>query len=127
LLAKPCTKEYGILSVVCSLYCIPKKLFNVSPNCFYPKPKVTSTVIQLKLFDSLPYHVNESLFTTVVRTSFGKRRKTLRNSLSYLPFEETKVVRILAHTERWSAMRAEQLSVEQFIELTNDVEQALQE
>jgi len=127
LIAKPGTKEYGILSVVCSFYGTIKKLFTVSPNCFYPKPGVTSAVIQFKLFDELPFKANESLFSTVVRTSFGKRRKVLRNSLQYLPFEETKVVRILARTERWSASRAEELTVEQFVELTNTIEQALQD
>ncbi|MBI3195186.1 MAG: ribosomal RNA small subunit methyltransferase A [Ignavibacteriae bacterium] len=125
--AKPGTKAYGILSVVCQFYGKAKSLFTVSPNCFYPKPKVTSTVIQFSLFDTLPYRVNESLFRTVVKTAFGKRRKTLRNSLKYLPFEETKVVRILARIPLEHNIRAEQLSPEQFVELTNQIEQALQE
>ncbi len=123
--AKPGTKEYGILSAFCQFYGKAKTLFTVSPNCFYPKPKVTSTVIQFSLFDTLPFRVNESLFRTVVKTAFGKRRKTLRNSLKYLPFEETKVVRILARVPFKENIRAEQLSIQQFTELTNEIEQAL--
>ncbi|MBI5216846.1 MAG: ribosomal RNA small subunit methyltransferase A [Ignavibacteriae bacterium] len=126
-IAKPGTKAYGILSVLCQFYGKAKLMFAVSPNCFYPKPKVISNVIQFSLFDELPFRANESLFRTVVKTAFGKRRKTLRNSLKYLPFEETKVVRILARISVDTTLRAEQLSPEQFTELTNEIEQALQE
>ena len=125
LVSKPNTKEYGILAVASSFYGTIKKLFNVSPHCFYPQPNVTSAIIRFSLFDELPYPVNEKLLRIVIRTSFGKRRKMLRNSLLYLPFEESSIVRILARTERWLTMRPEQLSVEQFVQLTNEIELAL--
>ena len=125
LISKPNSKEYGILAAVSSFYGTVKKIFNVSPNCFYPRPSVTSAIIRFSLFEQLPFEVNETLLRTVIRTSFGKRRKMLRNSLSYLPFEESAIVRILAHTERWLTMRPEQLSVEQFVQLTNEIEHAL--
>src|SRR5712692_5864921 len=77
LAAKPGTKQYGILSVYARFYGKMKILFTVSPNCFYPKPKVSSAVVQEALFDQIPHEVDEQLFRAVVRTSFGKRRKTL--------------------------------------------------
>lgn len=120
LAAKPGTKAYGILSVYAKFYGNLKILFNVSPNCFYPKPKVASAVIQERFFDTTPHEVDERLFRTVVRTAFGKRRKTLRNALKYLPFDQD-VVRHIS-TLPMLGKRPEQLSVEQFVELTNLME-----
>lgn len=117
LAARPGTKEYGILSVYAQLYGQMKVLFSVSQNCFYPKPAVSSAVIQEKLFESLPYMVDENMFRTVVRTTFGKRRKTLRNSLKYLPWEH--LLRDARLSPSLLDKRPEQLSVEEFVELTN--------
>ncbi len=125
LIASPNTKEYGILSVISSLYGKTTKLFTVSPKCFYPQPNVMSAVIRFSLYDTLPFTVNERLFKTIVKTAFGKRRKMLRNSLSYLPFEESKVVRILERTGQWSTLRPEDLTIEHFVQLTSTVEQIL--
>jgi 16S rRNA (adenine1518-N6/adenine1519-N6)-dimethyltransferase len=124
--AKPDTKDYGILSVFAHYYGTPKSLFNVSPNCFYPKPKVTSTVIQIHLHDGLAYNVDETLFISVVRTAFGKRRKTLSNSLSYLPFNESVTASLLKEIDFPLDKRPEQLTVEQFVELTNNIAQHLE-
>jgi 16S rRNA (adenine1518-N6/adenine1519-N6)-dimethyltransferase len=123
--SKPNTKDYGILSVLAHFYGIPKCLFNVSPNCFYPKPKVTSTVVQIHLHDELLYNVNEKLFSSVVRTAFGKRRKTLRNSLSYLPYDASMMETLLEKIYFPLDKRPEQLTVEQFVGLTNQIEQIL--
>jgi len=123
--SKPNTKDYGILSVFAHFYGIPKCLFNVSPNCFYPKPKVTSTVVQIHLHDEILYNVNEKLFSSVVRTAFGKRRKTLRNSLSYLPYDASMVETLLEKIDFPLDKRPEQLTVEQFVGLTNQIEQIL--
>ena len=92
----PGTKEYGILSVMTKFYGTAKSLFTVSPNCFYPKPKVTSTVMSIRLYDTLPHSkIDSELFRLVVRTVFGKRRKTLRNSVQYLPYDEDSIERIV--------------------------------
>ncbi len=123
--SEPNRKDYGILSVFSHFYGTPKCLFNVSPNCFYPKPKVTSTVIQIQLHERLPYQVDRELFGLVVRTAFGKRRKTLSNSLSYLPYSETIMNSLLEKIEFPLDKRPEQLTVEQFIELTKQIEQSL--
>lgn len=122
IVAKPGSKEYGILSVASRLYGIPKVLFNVSPNCFYPKPKVTSSVMQIELRDELPAGVNPDLFGIVVRTVFGKRRKTLRNGLKYLPYSEAVVRQIMDGVTVSLDKRPEQLTPDQFFDLTNQIE-----
>ncbi len=85
LVARPRTKEYGILSVVCRYAGTPEILFDVSPNAFYPKPAVSSAVMRLT-FDggTVPSPEEEKTFRMVVRGTFGKRRKTLRNGLKSL-------------------------------------------
>lgn len=120
LAAQPGTKEYGILSVYAQFYGRFEILFSVSPNCFYPKPKVSSAVIQEQLFERIPFDVDEEMFRLVVRTAFGKRRKALRNSLKYLPLEENKLRSLLTQTPMLDK-RPEQLSVAQFVELANIV------
>ena len=122
IVAKRETKEYGILSVFSQFYGTPRLLFNVSPNCFYPKPKVTSTVIQLVIRETLPIDVDTNLFGTIVRTTFGKRRKTLCNSLKYLPYDEHAVQRIISGVTLSLDRRPEQLTVEDFITLTKDIQ-----
>lgn len=119
LAAKPGTKLYGILSVYARFYGTLKVLFTVSPNCFYPKPKISSAVIQATFFDKIPPSINEQLFRTVVRTAFGKRRKTLRNALRYLPGAEESLEAIEKITHPFFEKRPEQLSVEEYVELTN--------
>jgi 16S rRNA (adenine1518-N6/adenine1519-N6)-dimethyltransferase len=121
----PRTKEYGILSVFSQFYGIPKLLFNVSPNCFYPKPKVTSSVIQLLIRDELPGDVNLKLFHGIVKTVFGKRRKTLRNGLLYMPFEKEVLENIQNSTDPVFIKRPEELSINDFILLTNYIQQLL--
>jgi 16S rRNA (adenine1518-N6/adenine1519-N6)-dimethyltransferase len=84
LVAQPKTKEYGILAVFCQLFTDVRLLFDVSPTCFFPPPKVTSSVVQFKTLVRPRYALkDEAFFRSMVRAIFGKRRKTLRNSLSY--------------------------------------------
>jgi len=124
ILAGPGSKEYGILSVVTRFYGTPKHLFTVSPNCFFPKPKVTSSVLQIVLHTTPPL-VDAELFRTVVRTAFGKRRKTLRNSLRFLPFSEETVLRTVESLTFPLEKRPEELTLEEFIELTKQVAHSL--
>ena len=125
LTAAPGTKEYGILSVCTRFYGTPELLFTVSPNCFYPKPAVTSAVVRITLHDNVDRSVDERLFRTVVRTAFGKRRKTLRNSLQDLQFTEEQLAAILSDDTLGLKRRAEELSVEQFVELTSAIHRIL--
>jgi len=125
--AKPNTKKYGILAVLSQFYGIPKLLFNVSPNCIYPKPKVMSTVVYLRFHEQLPENINEKILTTIVKTTFGKRRKTLRNGLKYLPYDEPVIKKIIAELEFPLEKRPEQLSIHQFIQLSHQIESIITE
>ncbi|WP_438710438.1 16S rRNA (adenine(1518)-N(6)/adenine(1519)-N(6))-dimethyltransferase RsmA [Aquimarina muelleri] len=112
------SKTYGILSVLAQAFYTAEYLFTVPPDVFNPPPKVESGVLRLirKKEYSLP--CDEKLFFKVVKTSFGQRRKTLRNSLKIFQLtEEIKELDILSK-------RPEQLSVEEFIELTLVVQNA---
>lgn len=108
IVAVPRTKEYGILSVVLQRTCVPTLLFDVSPNVFYPKPDVTSSVLRLDFAEGPGDGDDPAWFRTVVRTAFNQRRKTLRNSLGRLGAEVP---------ERWRECRAEELSPADFVDL----------
>jgi 16S rRNA (adenine1518-N6/adenine1519-N6)-dimethyltransferase len=84
LVAQCGTKDYGILSVFFQLFTSVELLFNVSRNAFYPKPDVTSSVIQFTMLSQPAVHVaDERFFRSMIRSVFGKRRKMLRSSLKY--------------------------------------------
>ena len=118
--AKPGKKTYGILSVLIQAWYHVEYLFTVDEHVFNPPPKVKSAVIRMTRNEVQDLGCNEKLFKLIVKTTFNQRRKTLRNSISS----------ILDKTNPLSAdpifnKRPEQLSVEEFIDLTNRVEQAL--
>jgi len=117
LIAKPNTKEYGILSVQTNYYTIPELLFTVSPGAFFPKPAVNSAVVKFKFIKREPFE-NEALFKLVVRESFGKRRKTLRNSLKQL-FENYKIEP--EKIEFDLSRRPESLDLKEFLFLSREI------
>ena len=121
---KPGTKTYGILSVLLQAWYDIEYLFTVGEGAFNPPPKVKSAVIRLTRNSRTSLGCDESLFKTVVKTSFNQRRKTMRNSLK--PLITAKAAR-----EGWSPeqtarfasdpvfdLRPERLGVEDFIALT---------
>jgi len=115
--SKPGSKVYGILSVLTQAFYNVEYLFTVPPNVFNPPPKVDSGVIRFIRKKNYTLPVDEKLFYKVVKLSFNQRRKTLRNSLkSFNLSDELKQDVIFA-------LRPEQLSVKQFIELTAKIEQ----
>lgn len=114
LAAPPGTKTRGILSVLLQAWYDVEYLFTVSEHVFNPPPKVKSGVVKLRRNNVTDLGCDERLFKTVVKTSFGQRRKTLRNSLrGLLPAEAT------IPDDPIFTRRPEQLSVEEFISLTN--------
>jgi len=116
IVARPNTKDYGILSVFCQLYADADMLFDVSPNAFFPKPKVSSSVVRLNILQQARYAVeNEPFFRSMVRSVFGKRRKMLRNSLRY--FVEGEGGELPAGFDLEE--RPEQLSLEELVKLGN--------
>lgn len=120
LAAPPGTKARGILSVLLQAWYDVEYLFTVDEHVFNPPPKVKSGVVTLTRNNVDTLGCDEALFRTVVKTTFGQRRKTLRNSLKGLlptggaPMPDSPLL----------ALRPEQLSVSQFIELTNLVDAA---
>ena len=83
LCARPGTAEYGAFTLLVQWYAEAEKLFDVPPDCFMPRPKVTSTVIRLCRRPSPPVRVrDEDFFFAVVRAAFNQRRKTLVNAVS---------------------------------------------
>ncbi len=108
------TKARGILSVLLQAWYDVEYLFTVSEHVFNPPPKVKSGVIRLTRNAVTELGCDEKLFRTVVKTSFGQRRKTIRNSVRGLLPAGAGVP-----DSPLMGLRPEQLSVEQFIELTN--------
>ncbi len=115
--ARTATKEYGILSVFLQYYTEPELLFKVSRNSFYPKPTVDSAVVRLRFKHELP-DCNMELFRAIVRGTFGKRRKTLRNSLRYLGFTDD----LLNRSGFDLGRRPESLTLREFLDLTADLD-----
>ena len=116
--SKPGKKAYGILSVLLQAYYDIEYLFTVDEHVFNPPPKVKSAVIRLTRNRRRQLDCDEVLFKTVVKTSFNQRRKQLRNSLQQLVGKGNPILE-----EKIFTMRPEQLSVEQFMELTRLIEQ----
>ena len=110
--SKSGTKDYGILSVLIQAYYNIDYLFSVKPGTFNPPPKVNSGVIRLSRNERVTLDCDEKLFWIVVKAGFNQRRKTLRNALSgVLP-------KVKMDDHIYFEKRAEQLSVEDFITLT---------
>ncbi|MCR5589669.1 MAG: 16S rRNA (adenine(1518)-N(6)/adenine(1519)-N(6))-dimethyltransferase RsmA [Bacteroidales bacterium] len=117
--AGPGSKTYGILSVLLSAFYDIEYLFTVHEHVFNPPPKVKSAVIRLRRNDVKHLECDEKLFVQVVKAGFNQRRKTLRNALKQLnmPIENI--------GEDILAKRAEQLSVEQFIDITKTIQSCM--
>lgn len=111
--ANPGTKEYGILSVFVQAYYAVQYLFTVKPGVFNPPPKVMSAVIRLNRNEVKTLDCDEKLFWKVVKAGFNQRRKTLRNSLSSLVSKDR------MPEDPVFELRAERLSVADFVRLTN--------
>jgi 16S rRNA (adenine1518-N6/adenine1519-N6)-dimethyltransferase len=107
----PGNKRYGILSVLLQAYYDIEYLFTVHEHCFSPAPKVKSAVIRLKRNDRSRLKCDHADFHRVVKASFNQRRKTIRNSLKSIFLN-------LPTESGLLSMRPEQLTVDQFAELT---------
>lgn len=120
--AGPGSKTYGILSILIQAWYNVEYLFTVSPTVFNPPPKVQSAVIRMTRNETQDLGCNEKLFKLVVKTTFNQRRKTLRNSIKPILGKECALCE-----DPLFNRRPEQLSVAEFIALTNNVEKALKE
>lgn len=109
------SKTYGILSVLTQAFYEAEYLFTVSEHVFSPPPKVKSGVLRLRRKEEYHLPCDEKLFFAVVKTAFNQRRKTLRNSLKTYQLSDN------LKEDSIFDLRPEQLSVEQFVALTQKI------
>lgn len=123
IMASPGTKEYGILSVIVSMYAKPSLEMTVPASCFYPKPNVDSAVLKMIVRESPLFDIKDAdFFLKVVKIAFSKRRKTLLNNLKgsdLLKSSKRDVAEILELLEIDGNRRGETLTVEEFGKLSN--------
>lgn len=120
--AGPGTGDYGAFTVFVNWYAQPELLFDVSPDCFIPQPKVTSSVIRLDCRKTPPVEVrSEELFMRVVRAAFAQRRKTLLNALSSAFGELSKesIEKCLTNSGFDPKVRGEVLSIGEFAKIAD--------
>ena len=120
LAAKPGSKAYGILGILIQVWYDVEYLFTVNENVFSPPPKVKSAVVLMKRNSRTSMGCNEELFKKIVKGTFNQRRKKLRNSIQQIVGKESPL-----KDDPILEKRPEQLSIEDFIELTNKVENVL--
>ena len=118
--SKPGNKAYGILSVLLQAYYDIEYLFTVDEHVFNPPPKVKSAVIRMTRNERKHLDCDETLFKQVVKTAFNQRRKQMRNSLQPLVGKGNPLLE-----EKIFTKRPEQLSVEEFVELTRMIQEGL--
>jgi len=110
------SKAYGILSVLTQAFYTAEYLFTVPPSVFNPPPKVDSGVLRLTRKQNFKLDCDEAMLFRVVKTAFNQRRKTLRNSLKSFELSDK------LKEDSIFGLRPEQLSVSQFVELTQKLE-----
>ena len=119
---KPGSKDYGALSLAVQYYAKPEIVAEVSPNCFIPKPNVSSAVIRLTRYENPPIEVDDEHFMfSLIRASFNQRRKTLANGLANggLGLDRETVNSMLEKMGLSLTVRGEALTLEQFAKLSN--------
>ena len=122
LCAKPGTADYGAFTVFTQWHAEPEILFDVSPGCFLPAPKVTSSVVRLTVRKAPPVEViSEKRFFAVVRAAFNQRRKTLLNALSsgLSGFTKEQIAQAISDCGLDEKVRGEALGIAEFARLSD--------
>ncbi len=121
--AGPGTKDYGALSLAVQYYASPYIAANVPPNCFMPRPKVGSAVINLTRYQEPPIQVeDEKLMFRIIRASFNQRRKTLANGMKNSPeldYTKEQIEGAILSTGQKVNVRGEALTLEEFAQIAN--------
>jgi 16S rRNA (adenine1518-N6/adenine1519-N6)-dimethyltransferase len=118
--AQPNCKDYGYISIFSSYYADCKTLFDVSPGCFNPRPKVFSSVI--KFINKTPEITYNPIFFEFIKHAFNMRRKTILNCLSsFNNFKKNKATKILNYCNLDTFLRPDKLSMSDFLCLTNEI------
>lgn len=124
--AKPGTADYSAFTVFCQYYAQPRLLFDVPAHCFLPQPKVTSAVITLRTYKTLPWDIaDKALFFRTVKAAFAMRRKKLSNGLAagFPELGKNGAAEILAACGFDPNVRGETLSIEEFARIANAIAQ----
>jgi 16S rRNA (adenine1518-N6/adenine1519-N6)-dimethyltransferase len=133
LCSKPRSKDYGILTVATELSSTPRILFDVSPKCFFPEPKVWSSIIELDLSEQIVTRIKYKKTMELVRTAFNQRRKTMKNSLKNYVEMKTNLTfnQYIAEADESMAkiftQRPEELSAKEFIDFHTTLERSFNE
>ena len=125
--AKPSTKDYGAITVLCQYYTEPSIVANVPASLFVPPPKVDSAVLKLKVLDKPSVEVkDEGVFFRVVKAAFSQRRKTLLNCLSAnFPIPKDEISTLLESIGIAPSRRGETLSLEEFANIADTLLQKI--
>lgn len=119
----PGTKDYGALSLAVQYYAQPQIVANVPPNCFMPRPNVSSAVIRMKLHKEPVVNVcDEELMFKLIKASFSQRRKTLTNGINNSPelkFTKEQVTKALIQMGKNENVRGETFTLDEFAKLTD--------
>ena len=128
--AQPGTADYGAFTLLCQYYADGELLYDVPPDCFYPAPKVTSSVLRLTTREAPPAAVPDpALFFRLVRGAFGQRRKTLLNALAAdfgARLDKEALRQAILACDLTETIRGERLSFESFAELSRKVGEILE-
>lgn len=123
LAASPGSKEYGAITLFSQYYSVPKILFYVPRESFYPPPKVESAIVRFDILEKPPYDMkNPTLMFDIIRAAFNERRKTLANAVSdagNLSFKKEQVLSALEKMGQSPTVRGERLSLQAFAELSD--------
>jgi 16S rRNA (adenine1518-N6/adenine1519-N6)-dimethyltransferase len=123
MVAMPGGKDYGALSVAVQFYSAAQKVFDVSPRCFIPVPKVYSSVVKLDIYKNPIVDIlSKEVFFKVVKAAFGQRRKTLLNALNNSGFfcmDKETIQNVLNELGILEKQRGETLSLDDFAEISN--------
>lgn len=122
--AKPGSSDYSAFTVFCQYYAQPEILFDVPAHCFMPQPKVTSAVVTLRSYKTLPWDIlDEAVFFRVVKSSFAMRRKTLHNGLAagFPELGKAGVKDVLSVCGLPENVRGETLSIPEFACIANEI------
>lgn len=119
-LAAPGSKSYGAITASLNYYGEVSRCFNVPRTMFTPRPEVDSAVVKIKCHETKPFvAVNERLLRSVIKASFGQRRKTLNNALKTLGYPKEQMEQALKLAGIDPGCRGETLSIEEFVRLSN--------
>lgn len=117
--AQPGSKDYNSLSIYLNYYFAVKKLMDISKNIFLPKPNVDSIVVEFTKKENRYHLIDEQLFFKLIRDSFTQKRKTIRNNLKN--YDLNKIEEVLKKHNQDLSTRAEQITIETFVEIANNL------